>query len=119
MRRIIEFLNGQMTDTTVLAIEVKQYVDAGNTHQTIVPRVVGQTHKAGGAKGTTRVKTSWDLEAVLARLATRDEPEAEIARRLIERLTARQDVRMWFGSGAKDSSVMMGPADTTAGLLAV
>ena len=84
-----------------------------------MPRVVGQTHKAGGAKGTTRVKTSWDLEAVLARLATRDEPEAEIARRLIERLTARQDVRMWFGSGAKDSSVMMGPADTTAGLLAV
>jgi len=119
LRRIIEFLNGQMTDTTVMAIEVKQYVDAGNTHQTIVPRVVGQTHKAGGAKGTTRVKTSWDLEAVLARLATRDEPEAEIARRLIERLTARQDVRMWFGSGAKDSSVMMGPADTTAGLLAV
>src|SRR4051812_946322 len=46
LRRIIEFLNGQMTDTTVLAIEVKQYVDEAGTQQTIVPRVVGQTQQA-------------------------------------------------------------------------
>jgi len=120
LRRIIEFLNGQMTDTTVLAIEVKQYVDADNTHQTIVPRVVGQTQQARLAKGPTRVtKNSWDLESILARLRTRDKLEEEIARRLVERLTARQDVRMWFGTGAKESSVMIGPAGTTKGLLAV
>src|SRR5919197_5903607 len=41
LRRIIEFLNGQMTRTEVLAIEVKQYVDEHGQHQTIVPRVIG------------------------------------------------------------------------------
>ena len=84
LRRIIEFLNGQMTDTTVLAIEVKQYVDAAGTQQTIVPRVVGQTQQARQAKGTTRrTNTSWNLETVLARLADRDPEEAQVARRLI------------------------------------
>lgn len=51
LRRIIEFRKGQMTDTTVLAIEVKQYVDEAGTQQTIVPRVVGQTQQARQAKG--------------------------------------------------------------------
>ncbi len=120
LRRIIEFLNGQMTDTTVLAIEVKQYVDAANTHQTIVPRVVGQTQQARQVKGTKReTRNTWDLESLLARLASRDRREADIARRLIERLTARQDVRMWFGTGATESSAMIGRTGTTTGLLAV
>jgi hypothetical protein len=119
LRRIIEFLNGQMTVTTVLGIEVKQYVDADNDHQTIVPRVVGQTQQARQAKGTTREKGSWDLESIIARIAERDPHEAQIARRLIERLTARPDVRMWFGKGARDSSAMIGGAGETKGLLAV
>ena len=120
LRRIIEFLNGQMTDTTVLAIEVKQYVDDAGTQQTIVPLVVGQTQQARQAKGAAReVNNSWDLESVLARLASRDEREAQIARRLIDRLTDRADVKMWFGKGAKESSAMIGPATKTKGLLAV
>src|SRR5437763_1643105 len=40
LRQIIEFLNGQMTRTDVLAIEVKQYVDEEGRHQTIVPRLI-------------------------------------------------------------------------------
>ena len=51
LRRIIEFLNSQMTATEVLAIGVKQYADADGTHQTIVPRVVGDTAKAREVKG--------------------------------------------------------------------
>lgn len=117
LARIIEFLNGQMADTTVLAIEVKQYVDAHNTHQTIVPRV-GQTQQARQAKGT-REKGSWDFESVLARLADRDPNEEKIARRLIDRLSARPDVRVWFGTGAKESSVMLGRVGGTKGLLAI
>jgi hypothetical protein len=119
LRRIIEFLNGQMNATTVLAIEVKQYVDADNDHQTIVPRVVGQTQQARQAKGGSRGKGSWDLESVLARLAEREPEEARIASRLVERITARPDVRMWFGKGANDSSAIMGRVGQTKGLLAV
>lgn len=50
VRSIVEFLNRQMRETEVLAIEVKQYVDADGTHQTIVPRVVGRTEAARAAK---------------------------------------------------------------------
>jgi len=41
LRRVIEFLNGQMDPAEVLAIEVKQFVGEGM--KTLVPRVVGQT----------------------------------------------------------------------------
>lgn len=40
----------QMRETEVLAIEVKQYVDADGTRQTIVPRVIGRTEAARAAK---------------------------------------------------------------------
>lgn len=119
LRRIIEFLNGQMTDTTVLAIEVKQYVDEAGTHQTVVPRVVGQTQQARQAKGASTRVRRWDLESVLARLAERSQQEAEIGRRLIDRIGSRPDIRMWFGTGTHDSSVMLGRVGTTKGLLAV
>jgi hypothetical protein len=52
LRSIVEFLNRQMTETEVLAIEVKQYVDAQGERQTIVPRLVGRTEAARAAKGT-------------------------------------------------------------------
>lgn len=119
LRRIIEFLNGQMTDTTVLAIEVKQYVDDESNHQTIVPRVVGQTQLARQLKGATRGKRSWDLESIIARLDQRDREEALIARRLIARLAVRPDVRVRFGTGAKDSSAMICRAGEAKGLLLV
>jgi hypothetical protein len=52
LRRIIEFLNGQMTQTDVLAIEVKQYTDEAGEQQTIVPRVIGDTADARATKKT-------------------------------------------------------------------
>ena len=52
LRGIVEFLNRQMSETEVIAIEVKQYVDTDGGRQTIVPRVVGQTEAARAAKGT-------------------------------------------------------------------
>jgi hypothetical protein len=51
LRSIVELLNRQMSETEVLAIEVKQYVDANAQHQTIVPHVVGRTEEARAAKG--------------------------------------------------------------------
>lgn len=50
LRSIVEFLNRQMTETEVLAIEVKQYVDASGGRQTIIPRVLGTTEAARAAK---------------------------------------------------------------------
>jgi hypothetical protein len=44
LRRIIEFLNVQMSPAEVIGVEVKQY--AGEKAKTLVPRFVGQTAEA-------------------------------------------------------------------------
>lgn len=43
LRRIIEFLNEQMTITDVLGVEIRQYVDIGGEYQALIPRLIGQT----------------------------------------------------------------------------
>jgi hypothetical protein len=49
LRRIVEFLNGQLRLAQVFAVEVRQYVGGG--HQTLVPRLIGATAAADDAKG--------------------------------------------------------------------
>ncbi len=44
LRRVVEFMNGQMDPVEVLAVEIKQYV--GGNLKTLVPRVIGQTVEA-------------------------------------------------------------------------
>lgn len=67
LRRIIEFLNGQMTRTDVLAIEVKQYVEG--EHQTIVPRIIGNTDEARRTKKARTSRTRIDRSALIAALS--------------------------------------------------
>lgn len=45
LRRIVEFLSGQMNPATVLAIEIRQFTD-GKGLTTLVPTVIGQTAQA-------------------------------------------------------------------------
>jgi hypothetical protein len=42
LRRIVEFLNRQMQQTDVFAVEVRQFVSPDKTHRTLVPRLVGK-----------------------------------------------------------------------------
>ncbi len=53
LQRIIEFLNDQMDQTEVLAIEIKQYVSPRGL-KSLAPRVIGQTVKALEKKETSR-----------------------------------------------------------------
>ena len=59
VRRIVEFLNGQMNLAEILAMEIKQF---GNDHlKTLVPRVYGQSEQASwmferGVPRTPRVE---------------------------------------------------------------
>lgn len=71
LRRIVEFLNGQMTPAEVFAVEVKQYTAPGFDGRTIVPSVVGRTAAATLKQGA---KAAVDAEAVRANAdsATRD-----------------------------------------------
>ena len=84
LRQIIEFLNGQMTRTDVLAIEVKQYVDDEGRHQTIVPRLIGNTEAAKRTKRTRAPSAPvTDRAGLLATLSARDPAEAQVAEALL------------------------------------
>lgn len=114
LRRIVEYLNEQMSTTEVLAIEIKQYVDADARHQTLVPRLVGQTEAAKRAKGRTPGR-HWNRDTVLDELAVkRGRREVDVARAIVEWAEKRGDLRFFFGSGQKDGSVQAGLDDGTA-----
>ena len=84
LRRIIEFLNSQMSRTEVLAIEVKQYTDAEGAHQTIVPRIVGDTAEARAVKHASSRGERLDRETLVARIRDRSELAGEAADGILE-----------------------------------
>lgn len=49
LRRIVEFLNAQMSPAEVIALELRHY--AGQGLRTLVPRVIGRTAEAERRKG--------------------------------------------------------------------
>jgi hypothetical protein len=106
LRRIIEFLNEQMTQTEVLGVEIRQYVDEEGEHQTLVPRLVGQTERAREIKAPThRATREWSEESLLAALAARSGRDAaDIATGLLAWAADRKDVRVDYGRGAVDGS---------------
>jgi hypothetical protein len=70
LRRIVEFLNGQMDPGEVLAVEIKQFVGQGL--QTLVPRVMGQTAEAEKKKGpASHSGKQWEEESFFAELRRR------------------------------------------------
>lgn len=81
LRRIVEFLNTQMSPADVLAVEIKQYIGEGL--QTLVPRMIGQTAEAQARKGRPDSRR-WDEQSLLQEIG-RHGPEAlEVARHIIE-----------------------------------
>ena len=83
LRRIVEFLNGQMQPAEVLAVELRQY--EGQGLKMLVPIVIGQTQEAVQKKSAAtglRAKRSWDETAILSAVTERDGPTVgrEVAR---------------------------------------
>jgi hypothetical protein len=102
VRSIVEYLNRQMTETEVLAIEVKQYVDDAGERQTIVPRILGQTEAARATKrGAAGRPRNWDETTFLEDLeARRGEAVAALAKSLITWANTPEDVGVIYGRGA-------------------
>lgn len=101
LRRIVEFLNEQMSPAEVLAIEIKQY--AGQGLKTLVPKVIGQTAKAQqGKKASNPVeKRQWDKDSFLQALADSNGPTAvETVKQILSWAKLRQ-VEITWGKGAK------------------
>ena len=90
-----------MDPAEVLAIEVKQFV--GENLKTLVPRVVGQTETARQKKGGARSESrQWDESSFFLDLSQRrGEPEATVARRLLE-WANQHGLRVGWKQGKKD-----------------
>ncbi len=90
LRRIVEFLNGQMDPAEVLAVEVKQFVSTEGP-RTLIPRVIGQTvaaqqSKSGGTRANSNEKRVWDDSSFFQLLeAQRGVEEAQAARSVYRR----------------------------------
>ena len=100
LRRIVEFLNGQMDPAEVLAPEVRQYTgDSGL--RTLVPRVVGQTAQSEQKKATVAHERGrrWDRASFLAALDEGHGAEVRgVAEGLLQWAEAR-GLRLWWGFG--------------------
>lgn len=91
LRRIVEYLNRRMTETEVLAVEVRQFVDETGAHTMLVPTVLGATEQARATKrsGGVRSNRLWEPEDVVAHLhAEGHEREAAASSQLAEWLAA-------------------------------
>jgi len=106
LQRIVEFLNDQMTRTQVIAIEIKRFASPDG-HETLVPRVIGQTAAAQQAKSTgTEPGRQWDEESFLLDLSERAGAEATaVARELLEWSRSR-GLRVWWGRGKQEGSMV-------------
>jgi hypothetical protein len=104
LRRIVEFLNQQMTKSEVLALELQQF--AGEGLKTIVPVLYGSTEEAESVKGRARLKRQWDEESFFADLAGRHSAETcGVAQKIYSWMKSSGDVA--FGHGEKDGSAML------------
>jgi hypothetical protein len=96
LRRIVEFLNDQMTPTEVLALEVPQFVGGGI--RSLVPRLVGRSAKAEGAKGGGAPRRRWDEASFLTEFEKRGSDEHAVACRLLAWAKER-GLRLGWGTG--------------------
>ncbi len=103
LRRIVEFLNGQMDPAEVLAIEIPQFTGQGL--RTLVPRVIGQTAEAEAKKKSLpREKQQWNESSFFKTLASKNNSEiVKVARRILEWATSK-NLFIWWGQGKKTGS---------------
>jgi len=103
LRRIVEFLNEQMSPAEVVAVEVKQYVDTSSGLTSLVPRLVGNTAAAERKKGPRPKGREWDEASVFERIRDQlGEDQCAAARAIYD--WGRSTVQMKWGSGTADGS---------------
>jgi hypothetical protein len=104
LRRIVEFLNGQLRSTEVYAVEIKQYVadTAERPLRTLVPRLIGRTAEAGSAKASGRsLGEQWNWDRFSEALRAADGPASvERAQEVVDWARSR-GILVWWGRGTQ------------------
>ena len=108
LRRIVEFLNEQVTRTDVLAVEVRQYVASGSDMVTLVPRLIGQTEAARDTKraASGRVRRRWVERDLTDTWRTVDPDGAGERMVKLYELMRDRGARPSWGTGASPSVTM-------------
>jgi len=121
LRRVVEFLNEQMERTEVLALEVRQYLEAGGDRVILVPRLIGQTEAARQTKGAGPSKrrpnlTYEELKELAVRAGVGDLYEYAVAAlgAVLQKQTTRSSIR-FAGSfdGSRKVVISLLPSEST------
>jgi hypothetical protein len=106
LRRIVEFLNEQMSPAEVIAVEIRQY--EGQGLKTLVPKVIGQTAEAQLVKEAAiyRETRQWDENTFIEALAAKNGASAvETVQQILDWAKQRQLEVVW-GKGVKSGTFM-------------
>lgn len=102
LRRVVEFLNEQMEQTEVLAIELRQF--QSQSLKTIVPTVYGQRQETPKSRATAGVQ--WDEGSLFAKLQeTVGGRGLQIAKRVFDWMKEDGKRELVFGKGKVDGTV--------------
>ena len=96
LERVVTFLNEQMPNIEVLAVEIKQF--SGESFQTIVPRVIGRMSGSEDVlNGGTGPRRKLTRESFLEELP--NEEARGVARKIMDTATAA-GATLWWGSSS-------------------
>jgi hypothetical protein len=109
LRRLVEFLNEQMINSEVLALEVKQFLGEGQ--KAIVPRLIGMTETARDIKRPSTRKPT-NREEFLAKCS----PEMAIAFSHILNIAKEREHTVYWGTAGFSVRVNLPETDSLASI---
>jgi hypothetical protein len=102
LRRIVEFMNGQMNPAEVLAVEVKQYLGEGQ--RAMATQLLGQTAQAQQKKTSVRSPgRQWNQESFFSFIEGQQRTGRTAARRIFDWMEAVGAIPQW-GKGTDNGS---------------
>ena len=102
LRRIVEFLNGQMNPAEVLAVEVRQHI--GSELKALAPTLIGQTATAQRTKSVGGTSTrKWDEASFFADLQAKKPDTVRVAHRIFDWAMSKAS-RIAWGAGTRSGS---------------
>jgi hypothetical protein len=111
LRRPVEFLNEQMPRIEVLALEIRQYRQAGSSTGALVSRLVGQTGWVQAAKQSAaafaRRSQPWTADEVLESIASAVHDVAALASAVHDWAVAHPHIQITGGTGVSYPSFTM------------
>ena len=102
LKTLVEFLNENMNNIEVLAVEIKQY--SGGDNKTLVPRIIGQTSKTEIRKDGQKSTRQWDEQQFMLDL---ERQKGSDVKRVAEKLlhwAKNKKLDIWWGRGNENGS---------------